>query len=226
MPEPRSPQGPPGHGQPSLGPHNSGRRRTGLLWACAAAVGLVFVLLVVAAIAIAMWIDSNKDSAAPATPTQTSNTASSLAPTSEAPAAATGTPTSPTPSTEEPSELPAGSNPQTKEEAKSAFYASLPEKIENWEITDVRGDKIYKDGDRQISFLFLSLSEDSSNPSLGYEGEEVFERGSCAPNTQHPDAISCLIFPRATGDAAYFMTSRSSDMEEMIRISQAVIAGK
>ena len=69
-------------------------------------------------------------------------------------------------------------------------------------------------------------SEDPSDPSQGREGEQVFERGSCGLNAHNPEAITCLIFPRATGNTAYYMTSKYSDMEEMVRVSKAVIEGK
>lgn len=220
------PQQTQGYPQPPLGPEKSPGRRAVVIWSCIAAAGLFLILAVVAIAAFVLWNGSKDESpAAPAT-TQTSPSPAPSDPTSEGPTSPPDETESPTPVAPPTTNAPSAPTPKSAEEAKAALHSALPEKIENWVLKDVGGDKIYKDGDRRISFLVISLSEDPSNPSEGREGEQVFERGSCGLNAYNPEAITCLIFPRAIGNTAYYMTSKYSDMEEMVRVSKAVIEGK
>lgn len=220
------PQQTQGYPQPPLGPEKSSGRRAVVIWSCIAAAALFLILAVVAVVAFLLWNGSKEEPPAAPTTTQTSPSPAPSDPTSEGPTSPPDETESPTPVATPTTNTPSAPTPKSADEAKAALYSALPEKIENWVLKDVQGDKIYKDGDRRISFLVISLSEDPSNPSEGREGEQVFERGSCGLNAHNPDAITCLIFPRATGNTAYYMTSKYSDMEEMVRVSKAVIEGK
>lgn len=107
--------------------------------------------------------------------------------------------------------------------------AILPKQLEGWELQEATGVKneamkqpVYKDGKRRISFVPMGSSGHTAG--RGTDTEQVFEGGVCDVNTANAEMISCNIAPKAAEGHSFVMSSRYSDMDEMVRLSKAIIA--
>lgn len=194
---------------------------------------VVIGVLAVALIGLLIWAlmpsDDDPSPEPPAEPIPSATTAPS-----EPEPVPSDTPSVDMPATEEPpTDDPSGPNgmPTEVTDGYAILREILPKKIENWElqIREAVGQSqpVYMDGTRRISFVTLG---ENVNPQEMGEGEQElqnFDGGACYLNpnsTGETKMITCAIAPKAAQGQTFLMSSRYAEIDEMVRLSKAIIA--
>ena len=142
--------------------------------------------------------------------------------------------TSPDSSESQPSDQPSDEDPSPMPTTGITGYdllrQILPERIEQWKLEELEGadglQPVYKDGKRRISFVPLGQGDDPKDLGAGKPELQTFDDGACYvnPKSTSKRMITCAIAPKAANGEVFLMSSRYADIEEMVNISQTVIA--
>ena len=188
----------------------------------------VLAITLIAVLVWAIWPTNGRHSSNASTkPTPSTTDTQSEPPPGPDP---TPTPSAVAPTTQQPpTDNPIGSN-QIAE-----WYATLnevlPKKLENWELDfgEIGGTRVpvYRDDRRLISFSALG---GVPNPEEMFESEQElqqFDGGCCylSPrSTQDERTITCLMELKAAPGLTFKTTSSDADIDEMVRLTKALIA--
>lgn len=115
----------------------------------------------------------------------------------------------------------------------AALIEFLPKKIENWNIKILDwGDgstpkPIYASEKRRIHFQPLGYFPPGAVQDYEEPGQQLFKDGKCVPHTAFgEDGIDCEIQLNSLDGAMVALSSRHSDIDEMVRISKAILANQ
>lgn len=172
-----------------------------------------------------------------------SDGAPSSEPSAEPTPAATETPSEPQPEPSDPpsSDMPATEEPPSDEpsgmpsevtDGYALLREILPKKLENWElqIQEAAGESqpVYKDGRRRVSFVPMGDNASPEEMGEGQQDLQKFDGGACYLNpnsTAETKMITCAIAPKAAQGQTFLMSSRYAEIDEMVRLAKAIIAG-
>lgn len=188
------------------------------------AIGVLSVVLV----GLLIWAFLPRDNTPQPEPTVVASTTSPSSTREPAETTPVETPTDDSPSEEsaaapDPSDTAMESAEDKIAKGYDTLRAILPQQLEGWQLQESGGQPVYKDSKRRISFVVLPARPDDSQ-ARGTDTEKVFDGGVCDVNTASSSMISCTLTPEAGNGYSFIMSSRYSDMDEMVRLSRAVIA--
>lgn len=192
-------------------------------------IGVLALALIGAVIWALIPSDGDPSSEPSAQPTP-SATQTSSAPEPEPAPTPSDAPSTDMPATEEPPTQGPSEMPSEITDGYAILREILPKQLENWklEIREAAGQSqpVYKDGSRRISFVPFG----DGNPEEMGEGKQElqqFDGGACYLNpssTADMRMITCAIAPKAAQGQMFLMSSRYADIDEMVRLSKAIIA--
>lgn len=199
---------------------------------------IVIGVLAVALIGLLVWAfmptDDDPSPEASAEPTSSATEAPSE-PEPEPEPEPSDAPSTDTPATEEPpSDDPSEPTEMPSEvtDGYALLREILPKKLENWElqVQEAAGESqpVYKDGDRRISFVPMGDSASPEEMGEGKQDLQKFDGGACYLNpnsTGETKMITCAIAPKAAQGQTFLMSSRYAEIDEMVRLAKAIIAG-
>lgn len=126
-----------------------------------------------------------------------------------------------------PSPTPGRATETSGKPAEDVLNQRLPDTIGQWQLAHIGTRPVYLRAEQRINILSITNTDKvgeatAENPSLGLDGEKVFERGVCAPHPDGRGGFQCWVWAPDVPNTVLTVESRDASIEDVIAVAEAV----
>ncbi|MCT1866574.1 hypothetical protein M3B90_03410 [Dermabacter sp. p3-SID358] len=113
------------------------------------------------------------------------------------------------------------------EPAEDVLNQRLPDAIGEWQLAHIGTRPVYLRAEQRINVLSITNTDKvgsatAENPALGLDGEQVIERGVCAPHPGGKGGFQCWVWAPDVPKTVLTVETRDASMDDVIAVAKAV----